>query len=87
MIHGGDELNVIVYDEKDLTQTVTVLPSGTISYPLIGEVHVGGLTPTQAKSAHPLEKVKNPIGSAKSRLLAQRANAWKTLAYRTCSHY
>ncbi len=47
-IHGGDELNVIVYGEKDLTQAVTVLPSGTISYPLIGEVHVGGLTPTQA---------------------------------------
>lgn len=48
MIHGGDELNVIVYGEKDLTQTVTVLPSGTISYPLIGEVHIGGQTPTQA---------------------------------------
>jgi polysaccharide export outer membrane protein len=47
-IHGGDELNVIVYGEKDLTQAVTVLPSGTISYPLIGEVHIGGMTPTQA---------------------------------------
>lgn len=47
-IHGGDELNVIVYGEKDLTQNVTVLPSGTISYPLIGEVHIGGQTPTQA---------------------------------------
>jgi polysaccharide export outer membrane protein len=51
LIHGGDELNVIVYGEKDLTQTVTVLPSGTISYPLIGEVHIGGLTPTQAAGA------------------------------------
>jgi polysaccharide export outer membrane protein len=51
LIHGGDELNVIVYGEKDLTQPVTVLPSGTISYPLIGEVHVGGLTPTQAANA------------------------------------
>ncbi len=49
-IHGGDELNVIVYGEKDLTQSVTVLPSGTISYPLIGEVHIGGQTPTQAAS-------------------------------------
>ena len=48
MIHGGDELNVIVYGEKDLTQDVTVLPSGTVSFPLIGEVKVGGLTPTQA---------------------------------------
>jgi polysaccharide export outer membrane protein len=48
LIHGGDELNVIVYGEKDLTQAVTVLPSGTISYPLIGEVHIGGLTPSRA---------------------------------------
>src|SRR5450755_4040365 len=38
---------------------------------------------TMAKSAHPLEKVKNPSGSTKSRLLAQRVNAWKTLSYRT----
>jgi polysaccharide export outer membrane protein len=51
LIHGGDELNVIVYGEKDLTQAVTVLPSGTISYPLVGEIHVGGLTPTQAAGA------------------------------------
>jgi polysaccharide export outer membrane protein len=48
LIHGGDELNVIVYGEKDLTQTVTVLPSGTISFPLVGEIKLGGLTPTQA---------------------------------------
>ncbi len=48
LIHGGDEINVIVYGEKDLSQAVTVLPSGTISYPLIGEVHIGGETPTQA---------------------------------------
>jgi polysaccharide export outer membrane protein len=48
LIHGGDELNVVVYGEKDLTQPVTVLPSGTISFPLIGEVHIGGETPTQA---------------------------------------
>ncbi len=48
LIHGGDELNIVVYGEKDLTQAVTVLPSGTISYPLIGEVRLGGLTPTQA---------------------------------------
>jgi polysaccharide export outer membrane protein len=51
LIHGGDELNVIVYGEKTLTQDVSVLASGTISYPLIGELHVGGLTTSQAASA------------------------------------
>ncbi|GAC1405835.1 MAG: hypothetical protein NVSMB64_11010 [Candidatus Velthaea sp.] len=50
-LHGGDELNVVVYGEKDLSQSVKVLPSGTISYPLLGEVKVSGLTPTQAADA------------------------------------
>jgi len=48
LIHGGDQLEVIVYGEKDLTQNVTVLPDGMISFPLISEVHIGGQTPTQA---------------------------------------
>lgn len=47
-IHGGDELTINVYGEKDLPTTAKVLPSGTISYPLVGELRVAGLTPTQA---------------------------------------
>jgi len=33
-IHPGDQLSVQVYGDKDLTQTVTVLPDGSIVYPL-----------------------------------------------------
>ncbi len=47
-IHPGDQLNVQVYGDKDLTQTVTVLPDGTIVYPLIGRVQVGGQSVNQA---------------------------------------
>lgn len=44
-VHAGDQLAVQVYGDSTLTQTVTVLPDGSIEYPLIGQVPVGGLTP------------------------------------------
>jgi len=63
-INPGDQLNVQVFGEPTLTQTVTVLDDGTIQYPLIGKVKVGGNTPTQAASTitKSLEEyVKHPI--------------------------
>jgi polysaccharide export outer membrane protein len=63
-INPGDQLNVQVFGEPTLTQTVTVLDDGTIQYPLIGKVQVGGNTPTQAASTitKSLEEyVKHPI--------------------------
>lgn len=47
-INPGDELNVQVFGEPTLTQTVSVLDDGTVEYPLIGRVAVGGKTPSQA---------------------------------------
>ena len=63
-IHPGDQLNVQVYGDKDLTQTVTVLPDGTIVYPLIGRVQVGGQSVNQATNTvrDRLQKfVRNPF--------------------------
>jgi polysaccharide export outer membrane protein len=48
VIHGGDQLNVVVYGEQTLTGPVTVLPDGTVDLALVGKVHVAGETPTQA---------------------------------------
>jgi polysaccharide export outer membrane protein len=47
-IHGGDQLNVVVYGEQSLTGPVTVLPDGTIDLALVGKVHVAGQSPDQA---------------------------------------
>jgi polysaccharide biosynthesis/export protein len=44
LLHSGDVLNVQVFGEPTLTQTVTVLTDGSIVYPLIGRVEVGGET-------------------------------------------
>jgi polysaccharide export outer membrane protein len=51
-IREGDLLSVTVYDEPTWTQPqARVLPGGTIVEPLVGQVRVSGLTPTQASGA------------------------------------
>ncbi len=40
----GDVLDVVVFEEEDLTRLVTVQHGGEISFPLIGEIPVAGLT-------------------------------------------
>ena len=42
-----DVLAVRVWREPDLSGTLTVRPDGTISMPLLNEIHAGGLTPIQ----------------------------------------
>jgi polysaccharide export outer membrane protein len=42
-IGGGDLLDISVYQEKDLARTVRVSADGTVNFPLIGSVSLGGL--------------------------------------------
>jgi polysaccharide export outer membrane protein len=44
VIHPGDQLAVSVFGESTLSQTVTVLPDGSVDLPLVGHVRFGGLT-------------------------------------------
>jgi polysaccharide export outer membrane protein len=46
----GDVLLVSVWKDESLTREVSVLPDGTISFPLIGQVHVTGMTLKQLKA-------------------------------------
>lgn len=48
-IGPGDVLTISVWKNTDLTQQVTVRPDGMISYPLVGQLKVAGLTPPQVK--------------------------------------
>ena len=45
----GDLLKISVYSNPDLALETRVSESGTITFPLIGEVAVGGLTPSGAE--------------------------------------
>jgi polysaccharide export outer membrane protein len=44
-LNPGDELLISVWKEPDLRQQVLVLPDGTISIPLAGQMAVAGRTP------------------------------------------
>lgn len=42
---AGDVLNIYVYEEPEISQTVTVRSDGRISLPLVGDVSAAGQTP------------------------------------------
>lgn len=46
-INPGDELEVAVWGEERLTKSIRVLPDGTFSYPLVGQVIAAGLLPSE----------------------------------------
>ncbi len=46
---AGDTIKVVVFQNPDLTIEARVTESGTISYPLIGEVKIGGMTISAAE--------------------------------------
>lgn len=43
----ADVIKINVWKNADLSQTVTIGPDGFISLPLLGDVHVAGMTPNQ----------------------------------------
>jgi polysaccharide biosynthesis/export protein len=66
VLHPGDQLAVTVFGEPTLSQSTTVLPDGSITYPLVGQLEVAGETIKMAsvKLANALQQyVKNPIVS------------------------
>ena len=48
VIEAGDVLEIVVLGEEDLTRTMMVMHNGTISFPLVGELKVAGLSTEQA---------------------------------------
>jgi len=49
LIGRGDILEISVWKEEALTKSLSVLPDGKISFPLIGEVVAAGKTVAQLK--------------------------------------
>lgn len=65
VLGAGDMLRILVYGSQDLTTEARISATGTITFPLLGELKLGGLTPTAAekKISDSLEKgglVKQP---------------------------
>jgi polysaccharide biosynthesis/export protein len=49
-IGPGDVLDISVWKDEALTKSLVVLPDGKISFPLIGELNVGGKTISKLKA-------------------------------------
>jgi len=56
LIGAGDVLDISVWKDEAQTKTVVVLPDGTISFPLIGQVIAEGKTVSQLK-----EEIKQKV--------------------------
>lgn len=50
-IIAGDVLQVTVWKEEGLDREILVLPDGSMTFPLIGSLHVQGLTPAETQEA------------------------------------
>ena len=51
VLGSGDALKITVYQSPDLSLETRVSESGAVSYPLLGQVRLGGLTISQAEKA------------------------------------
>ncbi|HTZ54545.1 MAG TPA: polysaccharide biosynthesis/export family protein [Candidatus Acidoferrum sp.] len=74
IVHPGDQLNIQVYGQQTLSQSVTVMQDGSIEYPLIGRVNVGGQTVdsvTSTLTTKLAEYVRHPYVSVMITQLAQ----------------
>jgi|CXWL01.1.fsa_nt_gi polysaccharide export outer membrane protein len=50
-IGAGDSIRIVVFQNPDLTVDTRVTENGTISYPLVGSVRIGGMTIPAAEQA------------------------------------
>lgn len=58
VLGAGDQIKVDVFGYSDKTQSFTISPDGTIRYPNIGPIKLGGLTITEAKTKLQSQLVK-----------------------------
>jgi polysaccharide export outer membrane protein len=43
-LNPGDIVRISAFDDERLNREVVVLPDGTLSYPVVGEIHAAGMT-------------------------------------------
>ena len=74
LIGAEDRLNISVWKEPELTQTVPVRPDGNISLPLISDVRAVGLTPMQL-AAHITARFKQYLAEPRVTVIVTEINS------------
>ena len=74
-----DELDMIVYEEKELSQTIEVDASGRITLPLVGSVLALGKTPQQLAAEIAQKLGEKYLQSPQVAILVKKANSQKVI--------
>jgi polysaccharide biosynthesis/export protein len=74
IIGANDLLNIFVWKETDLTQDVTVMVDGRVTFPMIGEIMAKGLTVIQLKDII-TEKLKNFISNPEVTVIVRESRS------------
>jgi polysaccharide export outer membrane protein len=74
LIGATDVLNIYVWKEPDLTQDVTVLPDGKITFPLIGDIQAQGRTVTELKKDI-TDKLKDYVTAPEVTVVVRQVNS------------
>ena len=76
VIGAEDVLEIAVWQNQDLSRTVTVRPDGKISLPLVHDIQAAGLTPDELKQA--LTRSLRPYMDAPNvTVIVQQINSWR----------
>jgi polysaccharide biosynthesis/export protein len=85
LIGANDLLNIFVWKETELTQDVTVMADGRITYPMIGEVMAKGHTVTELRDTIK-EKLKNFISSPEVTVVVRESRSRKIYTIGKVNH-
>jgi polysaccharide export outer membrane protein len=85
VIAPQDMLNISVWKETELTQTVPVRPDGKISMPLLNDVQAAGLTPVQLK-AQITEGLKKFLANPEVTVIVTQINSQRVFIMGEVTH-
>jgi polysaccharide biosynthesis/export protein len=73
----GDVVGINVWENPQLNTEATIRPDGTITMPLVGDLHAAGTTPTALK-----EEIKKQLANyVKQSEIAVAVKAWKSYRF------
>mgnify|MGYP005831943889 CR=1 FL=1 len=76
VIGPEDVLEISVWQNQDLSRTVTVRPDGRISLPLVNDIQAAGLTPEELKNQI-AARLKPYVELPNVAVIVQQINSWR----------
>jgi len=75
-LSAGDDLEVFVWREEELSRPVTISPDGSLAYPLVGQIQAAGLTLAELKDVIS-ERIRGYIPKALVTVTLTKVNGYR----------